>query len=286
MGIGIYITSCNQKRFLREAIESALAQTLSPEEILILDDASSDGSREIIEGYAREYRGLVRAVFHERNEGIGPTRAEAMGLLRSELVTYLDGDDRLLPGKLEAEAAALASTREAGIAFSNYAYINEQGERLHLWAEGTERPPQGELLEAVVARRFPRRNLFRNELVRRAAWVEVGWPDPRLSLFEDFEMRIRLTRRLRAVYTGQLGAEYRVHAQGLHQSPPEQLWRAVRYIRRKHGRMFTELPGDVAVEFDQWSAQFAEQASRVARANGRRCKAWWYGWRAARCRAG
>lgn len=105
--ISVLITSYNQKTFLTEAIESVLSQTLQPFEIIIVDDCSTDGSQKIIENYTRNHPDIIKAYYHKQNLGIGKNRAFAQMQAKGDWLTYLDGDDRFLPEKLEMEFKTL-----------------------------------------------------------------------------------------------------------------------------------------------------------------------------------
>src|SRR5438094_8749935 len=95
--VSVIITSYNQQEYLREAIESAVDQTVAAFEIIVADDHSTkDGSIETIREYAARYRGLVRGIFQERNVGIPKTRNSALLMVRGDYVTILDGDERRL----------------------------------------------------------------------------------------------------------------------------------------------------------------------------------------------
>jgi glycosyltransferase involved in cell wall biosynthesis len=212
--ISVYITSYNQKDYLIEATDSVLAQTLSPHQIIIIDDCSTDGSQEVIAGYAARHPELITAIYHTCNKGISATRAKALEAVTGDLVTFLDGDDRFLPEKLEIEVRALAENPYARIAFSDYYYISPDGTRVGVWADGVS-PPEGDVFCDIFARNFPRQALFRSELVDYRAWRLVGFNDPRFSTFGDFEMRIRLAKALPAVYTGEPTNEYRIGVNGL-----------------------------------------------------------------------
>jgi glycosyltransferase involved in cell wall biosynthesis len=214
MRISVYIPSYNQRQFLVEAIESVLSQTLRPHQVILIDDCSSDGSQALIAEYAKQYPRLITAIYHDRNQGIGRTRVDALEAVQGDYVTYVDGDDRFLPSKLEKEANALRADPNAQIAFSNYYQINAQGSRLRLWADG-RRPPTGSVFPEVLLRRFPRGSLFRSELVRCEAIREVGSYDPEFDLYEDWELRIRLTKRFRTTYVDEPLSEYRRHGAGL-----------------------------------------------------------------------
>lgn len=240
MNISVYITSYNQKHYLVEAIESVLNQTLKPLEIIIVDDASIDGSREMIAGYASLYPDLIRPIYHERNQGVSQTRIDALRMISGDYVTYVDGDDRFLPTKLEKEACILDEDPDTKIIFSNYYYINADGDRTGVWVDG-ELPPQGEVFCEVFARDYPGRSLFRNEMVDYRAWQNIGFHDPQLRLFEDYEMRIRLTKRLKTAYIDEPLAEYRRHGEGLSSLAQVQKLETLKYIYLKNKALLDEL---------------------------------------------
>src|SRR5438094_10603878 len=104
--ISVIVTSYNQQEYLREAIESAINQTVVAVELKIEDDHSTkDGSIETIREYAARYPGLVRGLFQEENVGIPKNRNSALRMVKGDHVAILDGDDRLLPRFLERHGA-------------------------------------------------------------------------------------------------------------------------------------------------------------------------------------
>ncbi|MFC1452302.1 glycosyltransferase family 2 protein [Verrucomicrobiota bacterium] len=242
MKISVYITSYNQKDLLAEAIESVLAQTLKPHEIIIVDDASTDDSPEMIRGYASRYPELIRPIFHSANTGVSRTRVDALTAATGDFATCVDGDDRYLPRKLEKEAARLAASPSARMAFSDFYYIDEAGDRTGRWAEsGT--PPEGDIFTDVFARRFPGTDLFRMELVHLETWKRVGFFDVDLPVYEDYDMRIRLTKECRAVYVDEPLAEYRRRQAGLSSTPPDRQLEILRRVYRKNRHLLLDLDG-------------------------------------------
>ena len=127
--ISVCIISYNQKQYLAEAIESVLHQTLPPYEIIIVDDYPQDGSQDIIKDYAQKHEKIIRAFYNTRNLGVVRTRAIALEKVKGDLVTYLDGDDRFLPRKLEWETETYLKNPHASIVYSNIYYIDNKGER-------------------------------------------------------------------------------------------------------------------------------------------------------------
>jgi glycosyltransferase involved in cell wall biosynthesis len=241
MTISVYITSYNQKTYLIEAIDSVLAQTLRPDQLIIVDDCSSDGSQDVIRGYAARYPDLITPIFHGQNTGVAQTRIDALDAVMSEYATYVDGDDRLLPEKLEREMAALHANPEARIAYSNVGYIDAAGHRTGQWAAPGERVPQGEVFHQVFAREFPRRMLYRHELVHVPTWRAIGSYDPNLGWLEDWEMRIRLTKRCQTVYVDEVLSEFRQHGGGLSRAKVTLRLAAGEYVIRKNAPLLADL---------------------------------------------
>jgi glycosyltransferase involved in cell wall biosynthesis len=108
--ISVYIPAYNVARFLPRSIESLLAQTLSPAEILVIDDGSRDNSAELAARYP-----AVRLIRHERNRGLAAARNTAFRAARSELVGSLDADCIAAPDWLANLAPHLGDREIAGV---------------------------------------------------------------------------------------------------------------------------------------------------------------------------
>lgn len=212
LSLSVYITSYNQRDFLRAAIDSVLAQTLLPDEILIVDDASSDGSQELIAHYAARHPDRIRAIVHETNRGIAATRTHALSHVRGDLVSYLDGDDLFSPRKLEREVRAWRQAlRPNAVVFSNYAYLNAQAQEIGAW-NGTRAPlPEGDVLAATLMRNFPDGRLFRYELIPTALLEQTGLYDSALEVYEDWDFKVRLAGAASFVYLDESLSGYRLH---------------------------------------------------------------------------
>ena len=118
----------NGAAFIRETIASVQAQTWDDWELLVVDDASEDGSAEIVEDLAAE-DSRIRVFRLERNGGAAVARNTAIESARGRYIAFLDGDDLWLPHKLERQ---LAFMRENNAAFSYAAYerVDEDGRYL------------------------------------------------------------------------------------------------------------------------------------------------------------
>ena len=104
--VSVIIPVYNGERYLGEAIESVLAQTYRPLEVIVVDDGSTDGSRSIAERYCRQSPNEVRAILQE-NAGQGSAMNRGSRAARGAFHAYLDADDLWLEDKLQRQVEAL-----------------------------------------------------------------------------------------------------------------------------------------------------------------------------------
>ncbi|MEA3486298.1 MAG: glycosyltransferase family 2 protein, partial [Thermodesulfobacteriota bacterium] len=276
--ISVVIFSFNFENYLEECIESVLAQTLGPFEVIICDDCSSDESWTIISEYAGKFPVLIKPYRHERN--IGMQRNGNFGLMKAkgELVSWLDGDDRWLPRKLELEWKALQNCPDARIAYSNVYTIDTAGNRTGIWhVKNGPNPPVGDVFVEVFSRRFFNNtsSLFRNELVHHSVYDEVGYFDENVEIFIDYDLKLRATSQFLVTYSGQPLIEYRFHEQGIHNSPPENLDRDQLYVYKKNLHLLDSRPEQEAIEIKrQWTAfeQHVKNADNIITCTCPHCK--------------
>src|SRR5262245_29481692 len=101
--VTFYLMAYNQARFVRQAVEAALAQTYSPLQIVVSDDCSTDGTFEIIVEAVRDYSGPHELVLNrnDRNLGISEHVNRITRLARGDLLIASDGDDVSSPIRTE-----------------------------------------------------------------------------------------------------------------------------------------------------------------------------------------
>ena len=125
--ISVYITAYNAATYLAEAIQSVLDQTYPHFELILINDGSTDRTLEIMRDYeARD--GRIRT-FDQPNQGTGPAANRALQLARHELVARLDGDDRMLPRRLETQVRYMSDNPDVTVVSCLAYYINGKGER-------------------------------------------------------------------------------------------------------------------------------------------------------------
>lgn len=124
--ITVYITNHNYERYIEKSIQSVLNQTLQDFELFIIDDGSTDNSKEIIEKY-RNYDGV--SIIYQQNKGLNVTNNVAMRASNGKYLIRLDADDFLEPEALEVMSNVLEDDEELGLVFPDYYYVDKQGNR-------------------------------------------------------------------------------------------------------------------------------------------------------------
>jgi glycosyltransferase involved in cell wall biosynthesis len=223
----VVVTCYQQARYLTEALDSVAAQTEQDWDLVITDDASDDGSQDLIEAWAARCPRPVTLVLHDENVGLTRTLNEALGHCRGEYLAYLGGDDVWAPDKLRRTVAALDAVPDAVVAYSDSRTIDEHGTELSpsfLVEHGHLPPPEGKVFDALLARNFV---IASSAVYRRAAIEEVGAWDPDLP-FEDWDLLLRLADRAPFVHVPGALVDYRVHDASLTRR---------RFALMLHGRM-------------------------------------------------
>lgn len=123
--VSVVMPAHNSARYIGEAIASVRAQTYASWELLVVDDASSDDTFNIVSSAAHEDSRIV--VFRlEENIGAAEARNYALERAKGECVAFLDSDDTWLPNKLETQLAAMEAS-SSDLCYTSYAIVDEEG---------------------------------------------------------------------------------------------------------------------------------------------------------------
>jgi glycosyltransferase involved in cell wall biosynthesis len=125
--ITVYITNYNYELFIKQSIESVVKQTFQNFELLIIDDGSTDKSKEIIEKY-RERENIT--IIYQKNKGLNITNNVAMRVAKGKYLMRLDADDFLEPIALEKMVDILEKDKELGLVFPDYFYVDASGNKI------------------------------------------------------------------------------------------------------------------------------------------------------------
>jgi len=146
--VSVILPVYNGEAYLKEAIDSILAQTFTDFELLVINDGSSDGSERIITSYTDQ---RVKHVKNERNSGLVFSLNRGVKEARGTFIARMDADDIALPERLEKQVAFLQSN-EADIVATRVKLIDAFGNSLPDWVEDRDHITRDEI------RRYLRRN--------------------------------------------------------------------------------------------------------------------------------
>ncbi|WP_080506045.1 glycosyltransferase family 2 protein [Halorubrum sp. BV1] len=233
MNISVIITSHNEAKYISDAIESVLNQNKEPDEIILVDAGSTDGTRSIIDSYEQKYQ-HAKSVYIPASINIPEMRNIALENVNCDLVTFLDGDDRFRPNKLKIEHQKYIKNPDVGIVYSNIRNIDSGGNSKDIWFNNSQ-PPTGKILAENASRDWPTRSLYRNELISTNIIRKIGMYDENLTVYEDWDLKIRAAAETKVDYCQEVLTEYRHHRDSIsNRLNNEEKYNASQYIYNKN----------------------------------------------------
>ncbi len=130
--VSIIMPSYNTDRFIQETIECVLSQTYSNWELIIVDDCSSDKTKELL---SKIIDSRIKVIYNEKNSGAAVSRNKALAVAKGRYIAFLDSDDLWHSDKLQKQVEFM---RDNGYHFSytKYEEISEAGEPLNIFISG------------------------------------------------------------------------------------------------------------------------------------------------------
>ncbi|MCI0564407.1 MAG: glycosyltransferase [Nitrososphaera sp.] len=180
--VSIIIPTFNHAQVLSRAIDSVLCQTYKLCEVIVVDDGSHDGTRDVVGAYGNQI-----AYIYQGNRGLSAARNTGLRAATGDYIQFLDADDTIHVDKLAVQVALLEKLplRVAGVA-CRYAIMGPNGEHLELQPEYQHR--EVGLQELILGNQFSVQTL----LVRRECLTADALFDERLKACEDWDLWLRL----------------------------------------------------------------------------------------------
>jgi len=221
--VSVVLATYNYGRYMAGALDSALGQTLNDLEIIVIDDGSTDETRQVMRPYLTNPR--VR-YFGTDHCGQPAAKNAGVRLARAPLIAFLDADDLWLPTKLEKQVALFDANTNLGVVYSRRWLMDEQGRHVHFTQPLL---PRGNVLGAMFRHNFI---CFSSAMVRRSALEEVGLFDTDLALAIDYDLWLRIAQRYPFDYVDEPLVKYRTGHASLSRRTEERLKTAARIMAR------------------------------------------------------
>lgn len=185
--VSIIIPTYNRAHLLRRAIDSVQAQTFDDIEIIVVDDASIDDTKAVVDSYDNT---RILYIQHQNNKGGGAARNTGISAASGAYVAFLDSDDEWIPQKLEKQLHVFEKgDSELGLVYTAYAKFDWKGEFIHIQSNGA----QSFLLNELLRRNFI--GTTSTVLVKRDCLIQIGGFDERFESCQDWDLWIRLAKK-------------------------------------------------------------------------------------------
>ena len=241
--LSFIVLSHNYENYIATTISSILDQTIKNFEIIIVDDASTDHSREVIQSFDDD---RIRLLVNDKNLGGAATYNRAVGAAHGRYLVNLDADDWIAPNKVERQLAMM-STEHVDISCT-YAHFVDTDGNPHPQAEERERLINQPHAFNSASSWIGCNNIVRSTtMVDRAAHLRIGLDDPGMVRAPDYEL---WTRALRAGCRFGVLPEaltfYRLHPRGVTFGDPTATFRELCYAMLRNVVPVLEAEGNTA----------------------------------------
>jgi hypothetical protein len=231
--VSVVIPAYNAARFLPEAIDSVRRQTCPVDEIIVVDDGSTDDTKQVIGAL-----GAGITYLRQANAGVSAARNRGIGIASGEIIAFLDADDCWLPQKVEHQTRVFAENPRAGLVAADRAEIDAEGnlildslfrkQGLHDLFAGLNGRPIPDALSHLVRINFIPTS---SAMVRKAALEKVGGFDTTIRYGEDLELWARIAAEYDVICLAQVLIRYRQHGNNATQATEKLLLDMVQVMK-------------------------------------------------------
>ena len=189
MKISVIIPTYNRKHTLQRAIDSVLAQTFKPYEIIIVDDGSKDGTKEwLLQNYPS-----VQYI-HQPNNGVSSARNKGIQISQGSWIALLDSDDEWMPEKLEYQSRFIEVNKDSSFCHTNEIWIRN-GVRVNQMKK--HKKYGGDIFKHCldICRISPS-----SSIINKDVFEEVGAFDESLTVCEDYDLWLRVTAKFNILF--------------------------------------------------------------------------------------
>lgn len=229
--VSVIIPTYQHAEFLADAIDSVLAQTYKDYELIIVDDGSTDGTREI----AARYINRIEYIYQD-NKGLAGARNTGILAAKGQYIGFLDADDLWLPNKLEMEVQFLEAHPSVGLVYSDYTYFGTVPAPRRTGFDGLSLPSGHGVKQLFLKSPIS----SSGTLVRKECFEKVGLFDESFRQCEDLDMWVRIARRFDIDHIDIPLSKYRYHHRQMHRETESNLL-GYTSVLNKHFQEFKKL---------------------------------------------
>jgi glycosyltransferase involved in cell wall biosynthesis len=194
--VSIIITTYNHGNFIADAINSALFQSYKNIEILVIDDGSTDNTRDIVS----KYKDVV--YYYQKNQGLPAARNSGIEKAKGEFISFLDADDFLYPEGIEINLSYLISNENIAFVSGAYKNVDEEGKETQECSIHVE----GNNFHNLLVKNYIGNH---NTVMYRKNIIEKYLYDIKLKCVEDYDIYLRISKDYLVAHHNKFIAAYR-----------------------------------------------------------------------------
>jgi glycosyltransferase involved in cell wall biosynthesis len=183
--VSIIIPAYNAEKYIKGAIESALAQTYKNIEIVVVDDGSTDKTKDIVKEFADK---RIKYIY-QKNSGVAITRNTGIKNSTGEYIAFLDADDYYFPKKIEEEIKFLEQNKKFDLVYCNMVHFYDNAPNKYFTHKGYF--PSGNVFGDLLNGFFGQLNAV---LIPKKIFNKVGLFDANLHYSEDWNLCLQIAR--------------------------------------------------------------------------------------------
>ncbi|MFA6407402.1 MAG: glycosyltransferase [Candidatus Paceibacterota bacterium] len=222
--ISVVLPVYNGFLFISRAVESILTQTFKDFELIIIDDGSSDGTRDIIKSFQDE---RIVIIVNEKNIGLINSLNKGIGVARGEFIARMDADDISEPERFEKQIGYLEKNIEVGVLGTAVSHADAQGRKISILTQPTSH--EGILWKMC----FECAVIHPTVMMRRDLVLEVGGYDINFPHIEDTELWMRMIRKTKFANLPDVLLMHRLHPASIGSTQSEAQYR-LSLVLREH----------------------------------------------------
>lgn len=210
--VSVICTAFNHESFIAEALESVVNQSYWEVELIVIENASTDTTREIVEEFRAKHP-FIKCILNDTNRGLCKAFNQGLAIATGKYVIDLSGDDVLLPNRIENQVSFFEElSNEFGVIFSNAQYVSAKGRLTNFHYEvdsqgkAKVKVPTGDVYRRILERYFI---CTPTMMMRRSVLDQLAGYDESLT-YEDFDFWVRSSILCKYAYQDEVLTHKRV----------------------------------------------------------------------------
>jgi len=230
--VSVVIPTYNYAKYIARSVESVVNQSFQDFEILVVDDGSTDNTREVIE---TKYKTKVR-YFYQENSGAPSARNRGIEESKGDYLAFLDADDEWFPSKLEKQIDKFKSSADTvGLIYSGFAYI---------WGESEDKG--NKIIPTLRGNIFP--SFLKGSVlgsptpvIRKPCFQKAGTFDETLPSSQDWDMWLRISKHYEVDFVPDVLAKHYIHDDQISERMDLKI-QGIEMVIQKHHEDFSHYP--------------------------------------------